>query len=198
MTANGWLQILLFLLVTFAVAKPLGVFMTRVFCARENLSGSLAASLGAIDLPGDGGGRTAGDALDGIYDGDAAFQRGFHAVLYAMERVQQWTAVESGEAGRGADGPGVQYGGIVYDQHELADVRRRIDDELFHADGGTGLSQLHVRSGGHCAGDRSDSRNRAARQRNHREFLGGLDANAFCGCCCRRAWWLRWCLCRRA
>ncbi|MGA6957650.1 MAG: potassium-transporting ATPase subunit KdpA, partial [Candidatus Acidiferrales bacterium] len=31
MTANGWLQILLFLLVIFAVAKPLGVFMTRVF-----------------------------------------------------------------------------------------------------------------------------------------------------------------------
>ena len=31
MTANGWLQILVFLLVIFAVAKPLGVFMTRVF-----------------------------------------------------------------------------------------------------------------------------------------------------------------------
>jgi K+-transporting ATPase ATPase A chain len=34
MTANGWLQIFLFLLVTFAVAKPAGLFMTRVF-ARE-------------------------------------------------------------------------------------------------------------------------------------------------------------------
>ena len=31
MTANGWLQIFLFLLVTFAVAKPAGLFMTRVF-----------------------------------------------------------------------------------------------------------------------------------------------------------------------
>jgi K+-transporting ATPase ATPase A chain len=31
MTANGWFQILLFLLVVFAVTKPLGVFMTRVF-----------------------------------------------------------------------------------------------------------------------------------------------------------------------
>jgi potassium-transporting ATPase potassium-binding subunit len=31
MTANGWLQILFFLLVIFAVTKPLGVFMTRVF-----------------------------------------------------------------------------------------------------------------------------------------------------------------------
>ena len=34
MTVNGWLQIFVFLVLTFAVAKPLGIFMTRVF-ARE-------------------------------------------------------------------------------------------------------------------------------------------------------------------
>ena len=31
MTANGWFQILLFLVLTFLVAKPLGIFMARVF-----------------------------------------------------------------------------------------------------------------------------------------------------------------------
>ncbi len=31
MTANGWFQILLFLVLVFLVAKPMGVFMTRVF-----------------------------------------------------------------------------------------------------------------------------------------------------------------------
>ena len=31
MTINGWLQILFFLLLVFAVTKPMGVFMTRVF-----------------------------------------------------------------------------------------------------------------------------------------------------------------------
>src|SRR5512146_1855662 len=31
MTANGWFQIFLFLLIVFAVTKPMGVFMTRVF-----------------------------------------------------------------------------------------------------------------------------------------------------------------------
>src|SRR5215467_8796732 len=31
MTANGWLQIALFLLLILAVTKPLGVFMARVF-----------------------------------------------------------------------------------------------------------------------------------------------------------------------
>jgi potassium-transporting ATPase potassium-binding subunit len=34
MTLNGWLQILVFLGLIFAVTKPLGIFMTRVF-ARE-------------------------------------------------------------------------------------------------------------------------------------------------------------------
>ena len=34
MTLNGWLQIFVFLGLIFAVTKPLGVFMTRVF-ARE-------------------------------------------------------------------------------------------------------------------------------------------------------------------
>src|SRR5450631_2006743 len=31
MTANGWLQILLFLAVIFLITKPIGIFMTRVF-----------------------------------------------------------------------------------------------------------------------------------------------------------------------
>src|ERR1700745_2425855 len=31
MTINGWLQIFVFLALIFAVTKPLGVFMTRVF-----------------------------------------------------------------------------------------------------------------------------------------------------------------------
>src|SRR6202041_3965741 len=35
MTINGWLQIFVFLGLIFAVTKPLGVFMTRVF-AREH------------------------------------------------------------------------------------------------------------------------------------------------------------------
>ena len=31
MTANGWLQILLFLVLVFLVTKPMGIFMARVF-----------------------------------------------------------------------------------------------------------------------------------------------------------------------
>ena len=31
MTVNGWFQILLFLVLIFAVTKPLGIFMARIF-----------------------------------------------------------------------------------------------------------------------------------------------------------------------
>ena len=31
MTANGWVQILLFALIVFALVKPLGIYMFRVF-----------------------------------------------------------------------------------------------------------------------------------------------------------------------
>ncbi len=31
MTANGWLQIIVFLALILAVTKPMGVFLTRVF-----------------------------------------------------------------------------------------------------------------------------------------------------------------------
>ncbi len=38
MTANGWFQILFFLLVILAITKPLGVFMARVFARERDFS----------------------------------------------------------------------------------------------------------------------------------------------------------------
>ena len=35
MTANGWFQILFFLVVVFLLTKPLGVFMARVFSGQK-------------------------------------------------------------------------------------------------------------------------------------------------------------------
>ena len=36
MTLNGWLQILVFLGLIFAVTKPLGIFMTQVFAGNAH------------------------------------------------------------------------------------------------------------------------------------------------------------------
>src|SRR5580658_7272581 len=35
MTANGWFQIILYLLVLLAITKPMGVFMARVFAGEK-------------------------------------------------------------------------------------------------------------------------------------------------------------------
>ena len=45
MTVNGWIQILLFLLLIFAVTKPLGVFMARVFSRERTFLDPVARPL---------------------------------------------------------------------------------------------------------------------------------------------------------
>ena len=45
MTVNGWIQILLFLVLIFAVTKPLGIFMARVFNRERTFLDPLARPL---------------------------------------------------------------------------------------------------------------------------------------------------------
>lgn len=42
MTANGWLQIGIFLAIVLAVTKPLGIFMARVFAGEKTFLDPLA------------------------------------------------------------------------------------------------------------------------------------------------------------
>ena len=94
---------------------------------------------------------------------------------------------------------GLQHGGVVHHQHQLAGVRRRDDDELPDADGRARVPQLHLGRGRHRAGDRVHPRHRApARQADDRQLLGGPDAWLCSGCCCPSASSARWCSCRRA
>ena len=82
-------------------------------------------------------------------------------VLYLMQRLQQWLPLNPQGFGGGAAGPRVQHRGLVHDQHELAGVRRRDDDELSHADGRARVPQLRLGGGRHRAGDRVHPRHRA-------------------------------------
>ena len=53
MTTNGWIQIFVFLALILAITKPLGVFMARVSTQGAHLSGSRAASAGALAVSRD-------------------------------------------------------------------------------------------------------------------------------------------------
>ena len=68
--------------------------------------------------------------------------------------------------------PGVQHRRVVHDQHELAGLPRRNDDELLHADGRPRVPQLRVGGGRHRAGHRVHPRHRAAARRRRSATSG--------------------------
>ncbi len=81
-------------------------------------------------------------------------------------------AVESaGLRGRSA-GSRVQHRRLVHDEHELAGLQRRDDDELSHADGRPRVPQLRVGGDRHRAGDRVHPRHRAEGEGHARQLLG--------------------------
>jgi K+-transporting ATPase ATPase A chain len=90
MTANGWFQILLFLALIFAVTKPMGVFMARVFNRERTFLDPILRPIERLLY-----------RLTGVdenhemrwteYCGSMLLYSGFSmVVLYGMERLQQW------------------------------------------------------------------------------------------------------------
>jgi len=90
MTVNGWVQILLFLVLIFAVTKPLGVFMARVFNRERTFLDPVARPIERLLY------RVTGvdENHEMRWTEYAASMLMFCGVsmllLYLMERVQQW------------------------------------------------------------------------------------------------------------
>ncbi|MGC1434571.1 MAG: potassium-transporting ATPase subunit KdpA [Terriglobales bacterium] len=90
MTVSGWIQILLFLMLIFAVTKPLGVFMTRVFNRERTFLDPLARPVERLLY------RVTGvdENHDMRWTEYAVSMLMFSGVsmllLYLIERVQQW------------------------------------------------------------------------------------------------------------
>ncbi|MGA7915598.1 MAG: potassium-transporting ATPase subunit KdpA [Candidatus Acidiferrales bacterium] len=90
MTANGWLQILLFLLVIFAVAKPLGVFMTRVFAREKTFLDIVLRPLERLVYKLTGVDEKREMRWTEYTIAMLLFSGVSMTLLYAMERLQQW------------------------------------------------------------------------------------------------------------
>ena len=98
-------------------------------------------------------------------------------------------------------GPGVQHRRLVHHQHQLAELRRRDDDELLQPDGRAGRPQLHLGRRRHGDRHRAGPRHLAAERQHDRQLLGRPGALACSTSCCRSASsspssWSRW-ACRR-
>ena len=112
-------------------------------------------------------------------------------VTYLFQRLQHVPAVQPAALRRRRAGLGVQHGGELHDEHELAGVLGRVDDELPHADGGPRLAQLHVGGRRHLRRARARPRlhapARARREQDARQLLGRSHRAASSTCSCRSA-----------
>ena len=169
MTLNGWIQILLFCAVVAALAKPLGAYLTRV------LDGDLRRPRGRSS-----GRSTASPAIDpreeqswlGYALALLAFNlAGFLAPLRAAAPAGR-AAAQPGGHGRGAAGARVQHRRLLRHQHQLAELRRRDDDEPSHPDGRAHGAELRLRRDRHRRRGRGDPRLRPGLDAERRQLLG--------------------------
>jgi potassium-transporting ATPase potassium-binding subunit len=90
MTANGWLQIFLFLLVTFALAKPAGLFMTRVFAREKTFLDPLLRPFERLLYKLTGVDEKREMRWTEYAIAMLLFSGVSMTLLYVIERVQQW------------------------------------------------------------------------------------------------------------
>ena len=95
---------------------------------------------------------------------------------YLLLRVQQWLPLNPQGLGNVGHGPGLQHGGQLHHQHQLAVLHARNHHELLHPDGRAGHPQFLLGGRGHRGGHRVGARLRAPLGEDARQLLGGFHA----------------------
>ena len=122
---------------------------------------------------------------------------GFLAV-YLLQRLQGVLPLNPQGFGAVIAGLVVQHGRQLRDQHQLAGLRRRDDDELSHADARARRAELPVGRVGHGGAGRADPRLRAPRGAATSATSGSTSRAARSTSCCRCRSCSRSSSCRRA
>ena len=172
MTLNGWLQIGLFLLAILAVTPLLGRFMTRVFSRERTWLDPVLRPIERLIYRSTGVDETREMRWTEYAVALLLFSVVSMLVLYLMQRVQQWLPWNPQGFGAVRARPRVQHRRVVHDQHELAGVQRRVDDELLHANGRPRVPQLRVGGGRHRGRDCVHPRRRPEGEGHDRQLLG--------------------------
>ena len=90
MTANGWLQILLYLAVIFLITKPIGIFLTRVFNREKTFLDPLLRPLEKLVYRLTGVNEEREMRWTEYTNAMLLFSGVSMALLYLMERTQKW------------------------------------------------------------------------------------------------------------
>ena len=165
MSWQGWAQIVVFLV----AARRRGEAARRVHGARlrgradrpreGRSAGSSASSTALCGVPRDAEQREMSWTTYAV--AMLLFNGVGIVVVYAIQRLQARPAAQPGRDGRGVAGPVVEHRRQLRHQHELAELRRRDDDELPHADGRARRAELRLRRVGHGRHGRAHPRHLA-------------------------------------
>ena len=172
MTLAGWLEIIIILALVLAAAIPLSSYIARVLAGERTF-------LSPVLVPVERGFYK----LAGV---DPAREQGWITYTMAMlafsvvgfitplshPALPEFSAVEPARLRSGRPRSRLQYVGELHHQHQLAELRRRDDDEPSHADAGAHGPQLPVRRDRPRHGLGAGARLLAFGGEDHRQFLG--------------------------
>ena len=173
MTFAGWAQLVALIVALGVTAPLLGRYIANVYDRRRRRastgssgrsSGSSTARAGSIPSASSAGTST---RCRCSRSASSAF-----FLLYVMQRFQSGLPFNPTDMAQRAAGARVQHRGELRDQHELAELRRRDDDESPHPDGGSHGAAVRVRRGRHGGDGRADPGSLACRPAHDRQLLG--------------------------
>ena len=174
MTANAILQLGVYLLVLLALVKPLGAYMALVFADAPNRITLTGAPLERLLY------RIAGIRADE----DMGWKRYALAMLvfnvigllfvYLLQRVQQWLPLNPQGFGAFSADSAMNTAISFATQHQLAGLRRRVDDELPDPDARPQRAELPVRGDRRCGAHRIDPWLRAPQRRPASAISGSM------------------------
>ena len=175
MTANGIFQLLLYVVVLIALAKPLGAYMARVY---QNQPFALERALGWLErLIYRWSGIRPTEEMGWKTYAATMLLFNFLGLLavYLLQRLQGVLPLNPQGLARGLARLVVQHGRELRHQHQLAGLRRRDDDELSHPDARAHRAELRLGGRRHGDARRAHPGLRAALGGDDRQLLGRPD-----------------------
>ena len=200
MTFLGWLLIVAFMVILTALALPLGHYMAKVYSGERVL---LEPVLGGperllyrvmrVDA-------TKGQDWKAYARSLIVFSLAGWLLLYVILRTQtlwNFTGLNPEHFHSGTWDVTFNTTSSFLDEHELAVLRRRDDDELLQPDGRAHRPELPLRRGRDRRRGRADPRDHRRAAARASATSGRTSCARSCTCCCRSRSWSRWCWCSR-
>ena len=160
MNLYSWIQIIIYLVVLLALAKPLGSFMAQVYEGKRTF---LDPILGPVErliyrVSGVNAGEEMGWKTYAI--AVMVFNILGLLVVYALQRLQAVLPLNPAVLGGGYSRFKLEHGGQLCHEHELARLRRGSNDELPVPDARAGGTEFRIRGDRYGGADRHDPRDR--------------------------------------